>query len=99
MSVPEQTFSLPIVKEAQVPEPAPLSTNFFEDVSFVGKLAMMLQDPIALSFVSWSSNKDSIVIFDRLKFASQILPRYFITISISSFTHQDLIQFRYLQVL
>lgn len=52
------------------------STNIFvEDVSFIGKLAMMLQDPIALSLVSWSANEDSIVIYDRLRFASQILPR------------------------
>ncbi len=49
--------------------------NLIEDVSFVGKLAMMLHDPIALSYVSWSAGDDSIVIFDRLKFASQILPR------------------------
>jgi hypothetical protein len=49
--------------------------NLIEDVSFVGKLAMMLHDPIALSYVSWSAGDDSIVIFDRLKFASLILPR------------------------
>ena len=49
--------------------------TYVEDLSFIGKLSMMLQDPIALSFVSWSAKEDSILVFDRLKFASQILPR------------------------
>ena len=61
--------------KAGVLESGGSSSSFTEDVSFIGKLAMMLQDPIALSLVSWSSKEDSILIFDRLKFASQILPR------------------------
>ncbi len=61
--------------DAMSSEPTTSPNNLIEDVSFVGKLAMMLHDPIALNYVSWSASDDSIVIFDRLKFASQILPR------------------------
>lgn len=72
----ESTLSVVMkIDDGILNEPSASANNYVEDVSFIGKLAMMLQDPIALSLVSWSANEDSIVIYDRLKFASQILPR------------------------
>ena len=58
------------------PSPAPAS-SVCDDLSFVGKLSIMLQDPAALPFVSWSSSEDSILILDRTQFSSKILPRCF----------------------
>ena len=44
--------------------------------SFIGKLAMMLDDQTAAPYVAWSSTGDSIIVINPSLFATQVLPRY-----------------------
>jgi len=56
--------------------------------SFIGKLSIMLQDPSAAPFVSWSPSGESIVVIDPSTFANQVLPRYFKHSNFASFVRQ-----------
>ncbi|EKX48342.1 hypothetical protein GUITHDRAFT_151863 [Guillardia theta CCMP2712] len=56
--------------------------------SFIGKLALMLQDQSAAPFVTWSPNGEALLIVDPSSFATQILPRYFKHSNFASFVRQ-----------
>eukprot|EP00960_Hanusia_phi_P076192 768528-Hanusia_phi.AAC.2 len=56
--------------------------------SFIGKLAIMLQDQSAAPFVTWSPNGEALLIADPSSFATQILPRYFKHSNFASFVRQ-----------
>ncbi|EKX55350.1 hypothetical protein GUITHDRAFT_54513, partial [Guillardia theta CCMP2712] len=56
--------------------------------SFIGKLAMMLDDQTAAPYVAWSSTGDSIIVINPSLFATQVLPRYFKHSNFASFVRQ-----------
>jgi len=56
--------------------------------SFIGKLAMMLEDHTAAPYVAWSGTGDSIIVINPSLFATQVLPRYFKHSNFASFVRQ-----------
>ncbi|KAF8036256.1 hypothetical protein BT93_C2081 [Corymbia citriodora subsp. variegata] len=55
---------------------------------FLGKAYEMVSDPSTNPVVSWSSSRDSFVVWDQHEFSKHVLPRYFKHSNFSSFIRQ-----------
>ncbi|KAI5659800.1 hypothetical protein M9H77_28593 [Catharanthus roseus] len=55
---------------------------------FLTKMYQIVNDPNTSAIISWSSNNKSFIIFDQMKFTTEILPNYFKHSNFSSFVYQ-----------
>lgn len=55
---------------------------------FLTKTFDMVEDPSTDSIVSWSQGRNSFVVWDAIKFATTLLPKYFKHSNFSSFLRQ-----------
>ncbi|KAL3530392.1 hypothetical protein ACH5RR_009714 [Cinchona calisaya] len=60
----------------------------FAPPPFLTKTFKMVEDPETNTMISWNSSGTSIIILDHLKFAAEILPKYFRHSNFSSFIYQ-----------
>ncbi|XP_020583705.1 heat stress transcription factor A-2 [Phalaenopsis equestris] len=73
--------------EAMVPQPLP-GLNEAAPPPFLKKTFDMVEDPSTDSVISWSSARNSFVVWDSHMFATKVLPRYFKHGNFSSFIRQ-----------
>lgn len=72
-----ETIEVKIVE--QNPAPIPL---------FLKKLWKMVNDPIAEQIIGWNNTGDGFIIYDQVKFVTELLPQYFKHNNLSSFIRQ-----------
>lgn len=60
----------------------------FAPPPFLSKTFKMVEDPETNDMICWNSEGTSLIVLDHLKFAAEVLPRYFRHSNFSSFIYQ-----------